>query len=245
MNPANLKYAYPGRELEAMSEAVNYHRWIFDMFRPYLGRRLVEVGAGNGSFSELIALNHSCDVLLLVEPSELMYQNLKTLAGKLKMGGHLEALHGRFTELAGAIRSRTIPDSIIYVNVLEHIKDDEAELETVLETLAPSGRMLIFVPALACLYGRFDQVVGHFRRYRKAELELKLRTTGFRILFSKYVDFPGVIPWLVKYRLFRSGSMEATAVRFYDRYAIPIIRQCESRLAPPIGKNIIVVAEKI
>ena len=245
MNPTNLKYAYPGRELEAMAEAVNYRRWIFDMFRPYLGRRVVEVGAGSGSFSELIAQNHSCDVLLLVEPSESMYENLKMLGGKLKTGGRLEVMHGAFTDLAGAIRSRTTPDSIVYVNVLEHVEDDEAELETVLETLSQGGRMLIFVPALSCLYGKFDEVVGHYRRYRKADLELKLRGAGFRILLSKYVDLPGVIPWLVKYRLFQSSSMEAGAVRFYDRFAIPIIRQCESRLSAPIGKNIIAVAEKI
>ena len=73
---SNDTFAYTGRELEAMSEAGNYHRWILGIFAPYLGRHLVEVGAGLGSFSELIISHHACETLSLVEPSGDMYQQL-------------------------------------------------------------------------------------------------------------------------------------------------------------------------
>src|SRR6185503_12696136 len=76
-------FAYTGRELEAMSEASNYHRWILGIFAPYLGRHLVEVGAGLGSFSDLILSQHDCETLALVEPSGEMYQQLDAHVRKM------------------------------------------------------------------------------------------------------------------------------------------------------------------
>jgi 16S rRNA A1518/A1519 N6-dimethyltransferase RsmA/KsgA/DIM1 with predicted DNA glycosylase/AP lyase activity len=69
------KHGYAGKDLEAMSFAVNYHRWILSIFEPYLGARVVEVGAGTGSFSELL-LERRLESLSLVEPSTAMYQQL-------------------------------------------------------------------------------------------------------------------------------------------------------------------------
>ena len=103
----------------------------------------------------------------------------------------------------------------------------------------------MFVPALRWLYGDFDERVGHYRRYSKAELEGKCRRAGFRPILSSYFDCAGVIPWWIKYRLFKSDTLGAGAVRLYDRHFVPAVKRLESIFAPPLGKNLILVAEKI
>jgi hypothetical protein len=130
------------------------------------------------------------------------------------------------------------------VNVLEHIEDDSRELEMVYETLAAGGRCFIFVPALRSLYGRFDEKIGHFRRYAIAEIEEKCRAAGFKVVRSKYFDLAGIVPWFVKYKLFRSDSLEPGAVALYDKLAVPVVSAVEKAIPVPIGKNILVVAEK-
>ena len=242
--PGNITFAYPGRELEAMSEASNYHRWILGIFAPYLGRHLVEVGAGLGSFSELILSHHACETLSLVEPSGEMYQQLSARARSMPASPRVVTYHANFPEAAPLISATHSLDSVIYVNVLEHIEDDELELGAIHKALSDHGRIFLFVPALRWLYGGFDERVGHVRRYTKGELETKLRRAGFRPIVSRYFDLLGVPPWWIKYRLLKSATMEPGAVRFYDQYIVPVARRFESMIHPPIGKNVIVIAEK-
>jgi phospholipid N-methyltransferase len=230
--------------LEAMSFAENYHRWILEIFKPYLGTRLVEVGAGVGAFSELI-LEHSVESLSLVEPSEAMYHQLGERVGQFSTSIEIKTYNAIFANAAARIREEQRPDSIIYVNVMEHISDDAAELEIVGRTLDRRGRVFIFVPALSWLYGSFDEQIGHYRRYMKPELEAKCRQAGFKVLKSGYFDVAGIVPWWIKYRLFRSDKMEAAAVSFYDRWVVPVIKVGESAIAPPIGKNVFLIAEKM
>lgn len=237
------KISYAGRDLEAMSFAVNYHRWILSVFSPYLGARLVEVGAGTGLFSELL-LGHPAQSLALVEPSADMHRILRDRVGQLRPGAEVETFNAVFVEVAGRLKARR-PDSIIYVNVLEHVADDDAELTAVRQTLGRGGRAFIFVPALPRLYGNFDRQVGHFRRYTKSGLEGKCRRAGFEIIKSTYFDLAGVIPWWVQFRLLKGDTLRPGAVRLYDKYAVPITRAVESVIRPPLGKNLLLIAEKV
>jgi SAM-dependent methyltransferase len=234
---------YAGRDLEAMSFARNYHRWILELFEPYLGTRIVEVGAGTGSFSELI-LTRPVETLSLVEPSTAMYRLLVENVRGLKTKARVETYNAVFGDVAASLGADERPDSIIYVNVLEHIADDEAELRIIQRTLAERGRAFIFVPALRWLYGSFDRELGHQRRYTLGELQEKCRGAGFRILKSTYFDSAGVLPWWVKYRLLGSRTLGPGAVKLYDRFAVPLVKRMEALVAPPLGKSLLLVAEK-
>lgn len=236
------KVVYVGKDLEAMSFAVNYHKWILDEFTAFLGKNIIEVGAGTGSFSEMI-LQTEPETLSLVEPSDL-YNELTDNISQPENRTRINFYNSIFSAVAAEIADRKKPDSIIYVNVLEHIEDDEAELDLIYKTLIPGGRAFIFVPALELLYGEFDRKLGHFRRYRKSELEEKCRNAGFKILTSKYFDFAGVLPWYVKYRLLNSVELGGGAVSLYDKVVVPIFRRIESAVNVPVGKNILLVAEK-
>jgi len=236
------KIAYVGKDLEAMSFAVNYHKWILDEFRPFLGKRVVEVGAGTGSFSELL-LQENIDSLSLVEPSE-MFESLTANVSQIKNKAHVDFYKSIFSEVATEILDKQKPDSIIYVNVLEHIENDRSELEYIHRTLNKGGRCFIFVPALMSLYGEFDRKIGHFRRYTKPEVEEKCLSAGFKILKSKYFDLAGIVPWFVKYRLLKSDSLDSGAVTLYDKLAIPFVKGMEKFVNVPLGKNVLLIAEK-
>ena len=234
---------YVGKDLEAMSFAVNYHRWILSRFAPYLGKRVVEVGAGTGSFSELL-LELRPQTLSLVEPSQSMFEQLSQRAPRFSGAVEVKLYNDTFDRVAAQIRARQQPDSIVYVNVLEHTADDKREIRVMAETLGPGGRAFIFVPALSWLYGSFDREINHYRRYSRGDLESKCRAAGFRILLSRYFDLFGVLPWWLKYRLLKSRKLEPGAVRLYDQAVVPIAKRLESTFAPPLGKNLLLVAEK-
>jgi SAM-dependent methyltransferase len=235
------KVVYPGKDLEAMSFAVNYHKWILDEFRPFMGRRLVEVGAGTGSFSELL-LDEEPENLAVIEPSE-MFEHLKANLSGQESATEIEFHHAIFSEAADALKVE--PDTIIYVNVLEHIEDDGGELRKVHETLPAGGHCLIFVPAFQSLYGAFDKKVGHFRRYTKGDVESKASAAGFSIVKSKYFDFAGIFPWWVKYKLLKSDSLGSGAVTMYDKFAVPVTRAFEMIIGAPAGKNVLTVLKKV
>lgn len=236
------KVVYVGKDLEAMSFAVNYHRWIFEEIYAYLGKNIIEVGAGIGSFSKML-LESDPDTLSLVEPSGLFSELAETFSGN----GHrtdIDTYNAIFADVRTAIAAKNAPDSIIYINVLEHIEDDQAELSLIYESLKEGGKCLLFVPALQSLFGNFDRKLGHFRRYGKRELETKCEAAGFKILRSAYFDIAGVVPWFVKYRLLRSEEIGGGAVDLYDRLVVPIFKKIESAVKVPIGKNILLIAEK-
>ena len=234
------KVVYVGKDLEAMSFAVNYHRWILEEFRPFLGRKLVEVGAGTGSFSEMLIAENPKN-LALVEPSE-MFKFLEKNISQIETAASVNYYNSVFSESAELLNEK--PDTIIYVNVLEHIEDDTAELEKVYETLETGGHCLIFVPAFMSLYGAFDEKVGHFRRYTKNELEEKAKSAGFKIVKSKYFDFVGIFPWYIKYKLLKSNSLESGAVTAYDKFAVPLTRKFERLINFPLGKNLLTILKK-
>lgn len=226
---------YPGKELEAMSSAVNYHRWIIDEFEPYLGGDVAEVGAGIGTMSQLI-LAKGIRRLHAFEPSSNMFP-------RLAEGLRGEARAVAVNEFFGAKHAGRGFDSILYINVLEHVEDDRAELAYAWQALRPGGRLLVFVPALQWLYSDFDKQVGHFRRYERDALAADARSAGFAIEKSRYFDAAGVIPWYIHFVMLRR-PMGGGGVSLYDKVAVPASRFIESIVPPPIGKNILLVARK-
>jgi SAM-dependent methyltransferase len=235
---------YPGKELEAMALATNYRRWIMEFFKPFLGKHILEVGAGAGSFSEML-LRERPHSLTILEPSDNLYPSLSRRLAALDHGGIAKVKQATLSEAFSDAFQTPRPDTAVYINVLEHVEDDEGELNRICSTLLPGGRILIFVPAHQFLMSRMDREVGHFRRYSLNELQSKCASAGFRVTLARYFDVFGVLPWFVKYRLMKSNKLEPGEVRAYDRCIVPICRTLESFVSPPFGKNIILVGERV
>jgi SAM-dependent methyltransferase len=210
---------YEGRDLEVLADMPNYYAWIMDRFGPHVRGRVIEYGSGTGTVSaRLLPL---ADTLTLVEPSPNLVASLRT----------------RF---AGQPRAETI----VMVNVLEHVEDDEDALSNLLRALTPGGKLLIFVPALQFLMSRLDLLHGHFRRYHRPDLVGKVSRAGGQVEICRYFDLPGVAPWLVLNKLMGSTTFNPALVRFNDRAMVPLARKMEEYLNPPFGKNLILVARR-
>ncbi|HEY4489350.1 MAG TPA: class I SAM-dependent methyltransferase [Candidatus Paceibacterota bacterium] len=231
-------FQYDGRDLEVTSFAKNYHEWIADLFRSVFGKRVAEVGAGIGSFSELI-LQAPIDELLVIEPSKEMFEELQK---NLAYDTRVTCKNDFFTKVSG--ECNTYFDSVVYVNVLEHVEDDAGELARVYESLAPGGHVCVFVPALPALYSAHDKAIGHYRRYTKKGLRALLTTAGFEVKRLSFFDFAGIIPWYVVVKFLRK-SPSAGNVSLYDNVVVPISRTMETIIHPPIGKNLIAIGKKV
>jgi len=221
-----------------MSFARNYHSWILDKFRPHLGRDVAEVGAGSGNFSELLLGESTVRRLVSFEPSANMFPHLESTLARDSRATAINDFFGPRTRLF-----EEAFDSILYVNVLEHVEDDLAELSMARTCLKPGGKLLVFVPACSWLMSDFDRRIGHFRRYTKSGLQEVVRKASFRVESAKYFDLPGVLPWFLVFVLLHK-NLSGGNVTLYDRLVVPWLRHLESICAPPIGKNLLLVASK-
>jgi phospholipid N-methyltransferase len=226
---------YSGKELEILSFAINYYRWIVDAFEPYLGETIAEVGAGIGSVSKLL-LGKRIKRLFAFEPSHNMYP---FLAEALRQEERAKAVNDFFSSRY----AQEGFDSVVYINVLEHIQDDRTELTHARKMLNSQGHLLLFVPALAWLYSDFDEQIGHFRRYTKQELSALVRDVGFILVKAQYFDLAGIIPWYINFVWLRN-SIGSGSVSLYDKLVVPTMRLIESVVPPPIGKNVLLIGKK-
>jgi SAM-dependent methyltransferase len=229
---------YEGRDLEVLADMPNYYSWITEIFRPYLRGKVIDYGAGSGTVSEYIA--PFAEHLILVEPSTNLVRLLhKRFADDPKIEVVSENLETHIFRLA--INSI---DTVVMVNVLEHIADDGAALSRLFQILKPGGHLLLFVPALRALMSKLDVLHGHFRRYQKPELISKIRAAGGAVIICRYFDFSGVGPWFFLNRVLGSTRFNPTLVKINDKVFVPLSRLIEQTIEPPIGKNLIVVAKK-
>jgi SAM-dependent methyltransferase len=230
-------FTYSGEELDALAGAPNYYRWIVGRFAPYLGGRVVEAGAGIGTFAGHLRDAAPDARLTLVEPAENNYPHLQR-----RFAGDARARTVRgYLEDAGEPGSA---DAVVAVNVMEHVPDDDAFLATAHRLLAPGGHVLLWVPALPVLYGTLDEAFEHVRRYTRAELDGRLRGAGLRPLRLAYANLPGVAAWWLSGRVLRRRTVRARDARIYDRWVIPWVSALERVWAPPLGQSLFAVARK-
>lgn len=229
-----------GHDLEAMSAAERYNRDIVRTFSPYLGRNVVEVGAGIGNIS-LLLLEHGLARLHAIEPDDGLYASL---VDRLECHGRAASYHGFLSTAIERDGIGSAPvDSIVSVNVLEHVEDDVGELATMESILRPGGHLCLWVPAMPALYSRLDRALGHYRRYRRSDLAAKLASVGFRIVHVGYRDLVGMVVWFVSCRLLGLHLTRAR-VRLYDHLVMPVTSFLGRWMRPPVGKNLVVVARK-
>ncbi|MFM8793673.1 MAG: glycosyltransferase [Acidimicrobiales bacterium] len=218
------------RELEVLSNTPVSTSIIVDEIAPHLGRRVREVGAGLGAVTrELTGRGHTVTAL---EPDPSLFARLGTdTTGATLVNGTLDD-----------VPEGELFDTVLYVNVLEHIRDDSHELRRAVARLAPGGNIVVFVPALPALYGTMDEVSGHHRRYRRAELGAVFASAGLEVRVLRAFDTVGVLPYWFMYRVLRRRTLGGASVGLYDRVIVPLSRVVGkvSRGRGP-GKNLVAV----
>ena len=230
-------FSYASTELGALVEAKKYYRWILNRFVPHLGKRIIEVGAGIGTFSEFLLNGTNCSSLLIVEPAENLCPLLQE---RFSCDTRVKVVQGYLEDMASSLSA----DSVVSVNVLEHIADDETYLQRAHQILVSGGTILLLVPALPWLFGKLDEAFGHVRRYTKSSLADKLLRAGFHLTYLRYSNFPGVITWFLAGKVLRRRTLRPADVRLYDRWVVPWISRLERHWEPPIGQSLMAIARK-
>jgi len=161
----------------ALRQATNYHRWLFEQICPYVGRKVLEVGAGSGNMTAhlaalapVTALDVSATAIAFLRTRLAGVPNVSTLVADIGDEGAVQRLAGLGF------------DTIVTSNVLEHIADDARAIAHAHAVLAPrSGVALVIVPAMPSIYGTLDEAAGHVRRYGRRDLVAKFAAAGFRV----------------------------------------------------------------
>jgi SAM-dependent methyltransferase len=169
-----------------LARAENYNAWIYRLLAPHLGHRILEAGCSIGNF---IPLFLDRDLVATVDISPDAIRLL------LETVGNRSNLQARVLDLAGddvLELAHLQLDTVVCLNVLEHIADDQHTLRNFFQILRLDGRLLLYVPALRRLYGSMDVSDHHFRRYGRAELVAKGTTAGFRIEDARFVNLIGM-----------------------------------------------------
>lgn len=227
-------------ELEALASSENFFNWIVDEFGDAVGPNTLEVGAGLGTVS-LALTRRRGGVVLALEPAANVYPRL---VERLKGAANITPRHATSSDLVAEGTGATF-DTAVYVNVLEHIDDDSAELDTGYRLLRPGGHLCVFVPAMPSLYARIDERSGHYRRYTKADLRQKVERAGFIVDKIEYMDVASIVPYWLVYRVLGVASLGSGSNTLFDRVLVPTSRMLQRVLRhPPIGKNLVLVAHR-
>ncbi|GAA0948010.1 class I SAM-dependent methyltransferase [Nonomuraea longicatena] len=215
-------------------EAKNYRQYEFDMVAPHVGRSMLEIGSGLGHFAEQFLPR--LDRLVVSDFDPYCVEQLrKRFDGR----ADIDVLH---FALPDAVPMEGQVDTVVLMNVLEHIEADSEALRSLAKVTKPGGRIVIWVPGYMQLYGDFDRKVGHVQRYTPKTLTRTVAKAGLDIDVIKPINFLGGIAWWAAVRRGGVGYPDPRLVKIYDRTVVPATRLIERFIRPPFGQTVFCVA---
>ena len=224
--------------LRRMARLAPYAKWVHDRFDHYLGERVLEVGSGVGNHT-VYFVERSRVIASDIEP-----HYLRQLRGKFGRRSNVRIASFSFP-LAAEDKADLLNeqiDTIVCLNVLEHIKEDEATLADFAEALGPGGRLVLLVPAHQALYGTLDVHLRHFRRYSRQHLEQIVTGAGFHVDGIRYLNRPGVFGWWLNSRVLRRRVLPRGQLAVFG-WLKPLLRLEEKR-SPSFGLSLLVLARR-
>jgi SAM-dependent methyltransferase len=220
-------------KLESAMER-NY-AWAYELIAPWLGRSLLEVGSGVGVVSRFLVGRGDPIILSDHHPAYLE---------------HLRARFGARPHVAFQLLDLTRHpyetvhpvDTVVCLNVLEHLEDDAAVLAGFHALLPPGGRLVLQVPNYPALYGSLDEVYGHFRRYDRHTIAARCAAAGFRVAALRCFNPLAIPGWILSAKILRSRELNVHAARLFNAF-VPVARRLDflSRLG---GLALLVCAER-
>jgi SAM-dependent methyltransferase len=226
---------YIGEELDLVKDVHNWRKYWGKNIEAYLGEEVLEVGAGLGSNTSYLIQNESVKRWVCIEPD-------------VKLSSQIErSIHGKNIEVhTGLLKDFPIStkfDSILYIDVIEHIEDAESELELAVQYLKPGGYLIILVPAYNFLFSEFDKAIGHFRRYnKKMLLESIPGSMKNKKLF--YLDSMGFFASLVNKLFLHQDLPSIKQIQFWDKVILPFSKVTDVFLFRSMGKSLIGIWQK-
>lgn len=233
----NETIPYLSKELEIFENAVNWKKYFSAFFSPYIKGNVLEVGAGIGSNVNYL-INPFVNTYTCLEPDP---NQAEEITQKIKKG----ILPSICKVQNGILKSNIdiVYDSIVYIDVIEHIEDDATEVVKAVNALKNGGFLCILVPANPGDYSIFDKELGHFRRYDKQML-LKIMPSNVEVIACKYFDILGAVSSKINKFLLKQSYPNKKQVLFWDRMLIPISRVLDKLTCHKWGKSLLLVCKK-
>jgi SAM-dependent methyltransferase len=226
------------RDLEIMAASVNYQKWIYDNIRMFLGKRIIELGAGIGNITRLLT---DRDIVVAVDNSEAAVAQLRKRFSQFHTVIPVQ-LDIEGPELLTLTRYEA--DTIVCINVLEHMENDARVLSDMASLLKPGGTLILLVPAFQFLYGSIDQIVGHHKRYSRKELSSRLHTAGFLVREIYFMNSIAVFGWFLNNRILKRQEESPAQVAFFDTFVVPVMKAAEQMVRPPFGLSLIAIGQR-
>lgn len=230
------KLSHEEQNLELMSHANNYNSWIFREVKPFIGQRVLEIGGGVGSMTKFM-LDRK-----LVVSTDISDYNMNTLCSLFKKRKNVLAIKTDISQNVELLKGFDF-DTVVCLNVLEHIKDDLKAIKNMNSLLCKNGRIVLLLPAFSMLFGSIDKADHHFRRYNKKATLRKVRNAGFDVIKAYYMNFPGFFGWYYHSRILKARVHPKSSISFFDKL-VPIFSFFEGIIRPPLGLSMIVIAKK-
>jgi 2-polyprenyl-3-methyl-5-hydroxy-6-metoxy-1,4-benzoquinol methylase len=227
-------YTYIGSELELFRAATHWKDYYYQMIRRYLGATVLEVGAGIGGTTQVLCRQRH-DRWLCLEPDRMLVEVFKAES-------NVPAIcEIRQTVLADLPATETF-DVILYIDVLEHIEADAAEVQRVAAHLKPGGFLVVLAPAHQWFFSPFDAAIGHYRRYNRASLQA-LAPQGLTLMQIKYLDSVGLLASLGS-RFLGQKMPTPSQIKLWDNWMVPASRVLDRVFNYTIGKSVLGVWTK-
>ena len=222
--------------LRTMDTLQRYNAWLWSQLSPYIGQRILEAGCGTGTFTRylsarerVVSLDFDRHYVSIVRAEHAGAANVRVEWADLAAA--------EWPDLSGEAL-----DTVVSMNVIEHLPDDAVVVRRFWELLQPGGRVALLVPAHARLYGAIDAAIGHYRRYNRSGFSTLLRAAGFEVEKARYLNPTGVLGWYLNGRVLRRTTVPLGQATWYDR-VYPILSQLE-RLNLPFGLSVLAIGRK-
>ena len=235
---AGGSFAYDGNELDIFAAAHNWKLYWSSQIRHFIGRNVAEVGAGIGGSTAYIC-DGSQERWVCVEPDPYLASLLHSKVAEKQLPSIVTVRNSTLSRLP----STETFDTILYIDVLEHIEDDTAEAQQATEHLAAGGRLIVVAPAYPALFTAFDRAIGHYRRYTSGSLKL-LAPDTLKPLRCHYLDSAGLIASLGNKLLLHATVPTQDQIRLWDQFLVPTSRILDRLFLHAIGKSILGVWER-
>lgn len=223
--------------LENVGQAPKFNDWLMQVLRPYLGERVLEAGSGIGNLTE--RLTDRRRVVGIDMDATYVARLRRRHADAEQFAFYSADLHDldQVVELA---EERF--DSVLCVNVLEHVKDDQLVLGHFANLLAPGGTAVLLVPAHPWLYSQVDHTLGHYRRYTHSEFRTKIEKTGLKVERLFGFNRLGTLGWWASGKVLRRRTLSAGQMKTYERL-LPVAKTLE-RLSILPALSVVAIARK-
>jgi SAM-dependent methyltransferase len=232
------EFSYQGNELDLFQHAVNWKAYYAKRLRPYISGDVLEVGAGVGGTSRFLCRDGQRSWTCL-EPDPQLATRLDAVLSASPLPAPTRVVCGTLDDL----KPDDLFDTLLYIDVLEHIEDDRSELVRSAARVRPGGHVIVLSPAHQWLFSPFDKAIGHYRRYT-ARVLARTAPSELHLVRAFYLDSVGMLMSLANRALLRAQYPTLSQIRMWDSLMIPVSRLLDPVLRYRAGKTIVAVWAK-